>query len=344
MSRIGKVQKELEGIDALLIDDPTDLYYLTGLKLSLGRLLILPEKATLFVDGRYIEACQNQTDIAVQVWDWKTPFPLPPHLTVGFDGLTTSYAAYQKLSSLDAKWVSLEGPILKHRAIKDEEELEKLRAASQLGMEGLAHLLPLLKEGVTEKEMVIALKLFWTKAGAERVAFEPVIAFGEGSSQPHYHSTSKKLEKGETILIDIGVELNHYTSDMTRVFFLGEPDEKMKEIYTIVLKAQERALEKCRAGVTMGEIDQVARETIEKKGYQLPHGLGHGVGLQVHELPNFRITSETILQPNMVITVEPGIYLPKLGGVRIEDTIVIKKDGFENLTTVSKALGIDVFL
>jgi len=203
----------------------------------------------------------------------------------------------------------------------------------------------MLKEGISENELAIELEIFWKRRGSKAIAFDPIIAFGSNSSMPHYRVGQRKLNTGEAVLIDIGVNLNHYHSDMTRVVFFGDPDPKIASIYEIVLKAQELALENCRPGTPIAELDASARTYIEQKGYgeNFTHSLGHGVGLEIHELPLIRSQSpgaDTQLEEGMVVTIEPGIYLPGIGGVRIEDTVAITRDGYENLTNRSKELSI----
>lgn len=325
--------------DALIVDYPVDLFYLTGIHLSLGHLLIADE-VTLFVDGRYTEMCQRLS-----------PFPVlplkeslsPTHYRgikkLGFDAKTISYAAYQKFTEALKKitLVPLNAPVLHVRAIKDAEEVNKLREAAILGSRGYDFVLTLLEEGVKESELAAALEIFWRKSGGSAVAFDPIIAFGENSSMPHYRAGERALRKGDVVLIDIGVTLDNYHSDMTRTVFFGTPDAKLEKVHKVVCEAQQAALKLCKPGTKIGEIDTAARDYIAEKGFgsYFNHGLGHGVGLEVHELPvvkNIPHCRNIKLAKGMVITIEPGIYLPGIGGVRIEDTIVITDRGYENLT------------
>ncbi len=331
MNRIEVTQSQLGELDALIIDDPIDLYYLTGMSLSLGRLLIEPSQATLFVDGRYLEACEKESPIPVSIWDWKTPFPIKPNSRVGFDSQKMTYDQAKQLESLNIKLIPVKGPITKQRQIKDATEIAKLRDAATLGMKGFNHVLDLLKSGISEEELALELELFWRKSGGERLAFEPIIAFAENGSKPHYRSGKRKLAIGDCVLIDLGVVLNRYHSDMTRVVFFKESSKEMEKIYHIVLKAQETALSLCRAGVCIEELYKAAKDVIEGEGYKFIHSLGHGIGLEIHEPPRIASGKEVLVK-NMVITIEPGIYVPGLGGVRIEDTIVINSSGFDNLT------------
>ena len=341
--RIEKVQKLIhdERVAALIIDHPIDLYYLLGLELSFGRLVIEEGAATLFVDGRYFEACRAIDFISVVLtagYDQESAFGKGWRFSdkrIGFDAQVTSYADFESLKALGAELIPLKSPIKSIREIKEAQEIEALKEAAELGSKGFDYVRSLLKEGVTEKEIALELELFWRKRGGERLAFSPHIAFGEGSAHPHYHVSDRPLKKGDLVLIDIGVVYKHYHSDMTRVLFFGEPNPELLKIYQIVHEAYNAAIRLCSPGNKIGDIDHAARHLIEQRGYKLPHGLGHGVGLEIHEFPRLSAASPDVnrlLQEGMVLTIEPGIYLPGLGGVRLEDTIVITKTGHENLT------------
>lgn len=342
-------------IDGLIIDDPINLFYLTGLEMSAGRLLVTTKNSLLFVDNRYYESCQNQTAAQVYLTD-KEPFSeilLNPELnfikTIGFDTENTSYKVFSDLEILmtkikeqtsgrcNIKLIPLENPVKTLRMIKESEEIKLLKNAGVLGSLGFDYICSLLKVGIKEIEVVQELEIFWKKKGAKGIAFDPIIAFGSNSSMPHYRSGDRSLKNGDVVLIDIGVNLQHYQSDMTRTVFFGAPPEEISVIYPIVQRAQTLALEICKPGTLIKDIDKKAREFIQEQGYgeNFTHGIGHGVGLEVHELPNMRYQtslSSLELKPGMIITVEPGIYIPKVGGVRIEDTVVITETGYESLT------------
>lgn len=345
MQRIEKLQKLLQKfqVDALIIDQPIDLYYLTGQQLSLGRLIVSESSSLLFVDGRYFEACKKKAPLEVRLtagYGAESEFGkwwLFQNKKVGFDADYTTYAEFEALLKLQAELIPLKNPLKTLREIKEPSEITLLKRAAELGSRGYDYLVSFLQEGVTEKEAAVALELFWLKEGGDKLAFAPHIAFGEGSSQPHYHISNRPLRRGDTVLIDIGVVLDHYHSDMTRVLFFGEPSDEMREIYQIVLEASKRALSLCRPGVKIADVDHAARGWIEEKGFKqyFTHGLGHGVGLQIHESPRIHSIGQDAMRPlqeGMVITIEPGIYLPEVGGVRLEDTLVITKTGYENLT------------
>jgi len=356
--RIKKVQSKLQeiGCDAFLIDDTINLYYLTGIEISTGKLLVHTRGSHLFVDGRYIEMCKKKFFSTVVLI---TPtnkafnefFKADGSFikTLGFNSDITTYKDYIELQS-NLKNVSesilvkpIDGFIKKIRMIKNPEEIQLLREAGELGSQGYDFVCTILKEGITEAEVAAELEIFWKRRGSKSLGFDPIIAFGENSSMPHYRAGNVKLVKGNPVLIDIGVNYKSYYSDMTRMFFYGTPHPEMSKIYEIVKQAQMAALNLCKPGTIIGDIDKAARDLIAAAGYgdRFNHGLGHGVGLEIHEMPTIRnIAPDNAwpLEQGMVITIEPGIYLPGIGGVRIEDTIVITHDGHENLTNRSKEL------
>ena len=350
---IQKLQHWLESrhLDAIVIERPADLYYLTGQELSTGVLVATPRDATLLVDSRYYESCKKQTAIPVALAAGAATLghlfssaPWQQVRTLAFDSAATTYDRVLQLRRClgrsKIKVVATPNPIAALRSVKGKEELAALRRAAKLGSEGFDFLCSQLREGVTELELVAALDTFWREQGGTGHAFAPIIAFGTHGSMPHYHSSHYRLRRGHTILFDIGVQLDHYCSDMTRVVSFGPPKQKIAEIHAIAAEAQEAALAVCKSGVAMGDVDAAARDVIARYGYgnAFCHSLGHGIGLEVHEAPYFRSGSRERLEAGMVITIEPGIYLKGVGGVRIEDTIAITASGYENLTKRSNEL------
>jgi len=336
--------------DALVIDDVLNIFYLTGQDLSTGVLFVTDKVARLVVDSRYYESCKHKCPFPVSLLKgdaFEIIFKLKSFQNVnviGFDSQATSHSKFiaHKKSAKNQKLTlkALHNPVLKLRTIKDDDEIEALREAACLGSEGYDYVCSLLKSGITEIEVARELEIFWKRKGSRGLAFESIIAFGANSSMPHYQPGNVKLKRGQSVLIDIGVNLNHYHSDMTRVPFFGKPSKKMLEIYQVVKAAQEEALSMCRPGVKIGDIDAAARGLINSYGYgeNFTHSLGHGVGLEIHELPFMRMKSNETLKPGMIVTIEPGVYIPGEGGVRLEDTIAIHNDGYEDLTCRSKDL------
>lgn len=356
--RIKRLQRFLEEqkIDAIIIDNPLNLFYLTEQEVSAGILLVSQTKARLLVDNRYFEVCKKKSPLPVSLLKEKALEKLllskscEAVSTLAFDSDATSYQKAlklmeiaQKISSSKRKagrleLIPLDHPIKTLRSIKDEDEIRALKKAAELGSEGYDFVCSLLKPGITEIEVATELEIFWKRKGSKGLAFESIIAFGANSSMPHYKAGRIKLKKNQPVLIDIGVNYGHYHSDMTRVPFVGEPSAKLREIYAVVLQAQEEALKLCLPGTKISTLDAAARAVIDSHGYKhhFTHSLGHGIGLEIHELPFIKGTSDEELQPGMVITIEPGIYLPDIGGIRIEDTVVITHSGHLNLTNRPK--------
>lgn len=346
--RIRGVQKKLHdlGCDLCVIENPIELFYLTGTKLSSGRLYIDTKEGTLFVDGRYEELAKKNSPLPVVLQSEQAEFAYLGRIKgkkLAFDSHHTSYHAYERFaaflkkggfSSLELKPVPR---ILSElRAVKDEEELKKIRKSAKLNWLGFNHIRRLLKVGVTEKEIAKQYELFCLKHGAEKLAFEPIIAFGSNSSMPHYRAAVARLKKNDLVLIDIGVVVDSYHSDMTRTLFIGKADPVLQEMERVVKEAHRAALALCRPGTRVGELDAAARKVMAKAGMEslFIHSLGHGVGLEIHEFPRLKDKGEdagVVLKKGMVITIEPGLYRPHKGGIRHEDTIVITETGYENL-------------
>lgn len=353
-NRLDRLKEKLSTFpaDALLIEHPVDLFYLTGLEMSCGQILITPEGALLFADNRYFEVAQRVAPCPVELSDvkpfykWISQHKPAAIQSLAFDSQSCVYQRYEELKKLvPAQLVPVNNPVGSLRLIKDNDELNLLRSAGQLGSEGFDYVVSLLKEGISEIEVATELEIFWKRKGSKSLAFDPIIAFGANASAPHYRAGETRLKSGMEVLIDIGVNLGHYHSDMTRVVFFKSADPRIAVIYDIVAEAQQRALKLCKPGVTIGELDRAARGFIEEKGYgeNFRHGLGHGVGLEIHEAPTIRggaVHAAVKLEKGMVITIEPGIYLPGVGGVRLEDTVVITENGYENLT--NRPIGIEI--
>lgn len=340
---------------AYWIEDPVSLRYLTGLSFSAGTIIVGADVKGLLVDGRYKELARTEQTLypvfSSEPEEMKNVLQGELFGSIKSFGISdqTSYGRFKTLSDMlqlqDKQLVVIEEPIaVTHlRMQKDEEELKLLQKAADLNTQGFEYACTLLQDGITEIQLAKKLEIFWLEQGGECLSFPPIIAFGPHSSQPHAKSANKELVPGDTVLIDIGVRLGGYHSDMTRTLFWKTVPPQMEVIYNLTLKAQQAALDACKAGMTAGALDQAARQIIISGGYgdAFSHGLGHGVGLEIHESPRIRSQlphRDHLLKEGMVITIEPGIYLPGIGGVRIEDTVVVKQNGCDILTTPSKAL------
>ena len=331
---------EKEGFDALWLEDPTDLFYLTGLSFSAGRLVLENGDATLLVDGRYYEmAKQKAAHFQVVLYEKEGSFhPFKRAKKVAFDSAMLSFDRYQVLKRAfrEQEWVPNSCPLKGIRVCKEEQELIALKKAAQLTWQGYQHVLTLLKVGVSETELAWQFERFCRENGASSLAFEPIIAFGENSAYPHYRPQKGcKLKEGEIVLIDVGAVVDRYCGDMTRTAFFGKPNEKLLHLEKLVRKAHDLAFQAARPGVKVGELDQIVHSFFAKEGVEslFPHSLGHGIGLEVHEYPRLRfdgVDKEITLTPGMVFTIEPGLYMPGVGGIRYENTVAVTEDGVEN--------------
>lgn len=351
MERLTKLKGKLrqEKIDALLVLQPQNRYYLSGFSGSSGYLIVTEKEDVLLTDFRYKEQAKREVkginiiehglDPLLDVYGELKRLGVK---TLGFEQEFTTYSNYlnygKVFDGIELKHVP---PIIEElRKVKDSEEILKMEKAIEITGEAFAHILGFLKPGITEREVALELEFFMKKKGASGLAFNTIVASGQRSSLPHGIASDKVLEKGDFVKIDFGCVYNHYCSDLTRTVVLGKATEKQKEIYDIVLEAQLKAIEGIKSGITGKYADSLARDIISTKGYKdnFGHGLGHGIGMVVHENPRVSPKGEDILKPGNVITVEPGIYIEGYGGVRIEDMLVITENGNINLTKVTKEL------
>jgi Xaa-Pro aminopeptidase len=348
--KIAAVRKEIGNheIDAFLVTNPINRRYLSGFSGSSGLLLISKEKAYLLVDFRYLEQAANQAPDYEVVRRQEDLYPCLVGLIdhngfkkIGFEAKNLVYKDYQEMAGkLPAQLVPLEELVENLRVIKNAEELTILRRGATLLDEAFNFLKREIKPGMTEKELALELEIYLLRQGAEERSFKFIVASGPRGAMPHGTATEKILKKGELVTIDFGAIFDGYATDMTRTFSIGEPDQEMLAIYKIVYQAQREAVAAVRPGRKAKEIDAVSRVIITEAGYgdYFGHGLGHGVGLEVHEAPTLNTRSETELKPGMIITVEPGIYLPGKGGVRIEDMVHVTESGMELLTGSEREL------
>lgn len=340
-NKISSKLQEEQG-EACLIENPVDLFYLTGLSLSAGKLLIYPEESVLFVDGRYLQMAQEKASVRTYLDEPQTVLSFlrkHPCKTLWFDGQNTSYDHFIKwealLKSLDIHMAPKSELFKSLRVIKSTSEIEAMKKSATLLWHGFEFICSLLKQGITEKKISKCFEIFCLQQGADGLSFEPIIAFGANSAMPHYSSQEVPLKAGDIVLIDIGVIVDRYHSDMTRVVFYKHADSDLERLYKINKEAQKAALEQCIPGAKIGELDRAARDVMKQHGVEalFLHSLGHGIGLQTHEFPRIKwdgSDKDVILEPGMVFTVEPGLYIADRGGVRYEDTIAITETGFEN--------------
>jgi Xaa-Pro aminopeptidase len=338
------------GVDLLLVTNLVNLRWATGFTGSNGAAVIGPDTRTFVTDFRYL------TQSAEQVPDFRREIStadllagvvatLPPTgaLRLGFDDADLSVKTHAHLRELlrdDVELVPCGGLVEELRAIKDPEEIEKIRAAAVLADAALEIVLARGLAGRTEHEVAFDLEFEQRRLGAQAVSFPPIVASGEHAALPHAVPRHAVIPRGTLVVIDWGCQLDGYCSDCTRTYATGELDRRDRRIYDLVLRAQEAALAAVRPGPTGREVDAVAREIIDAAGHgeHFGHGLGHGVGLEVHEGPRLSMTAEGTLAAGNVVTVEPGVYVPGAVGVRIEDLVVVTEDGHEVLSGLPKAL------
>ena len=334
---------ELE-IDALLVTQPANVRYLSGFKTPEdARVLITEDFALLITDGRYIAQAAEESKLNVEIaeQDWLDDVvERIGERRVGLESDHVTHALFNKMAEkLAREPVSTQGLIRELRLRKTPHEIETLRQAAQVTDDAFSHILNFIKAG--QKELVVALELerFMRQAGAEAKSFEIIVASGVRSAMPHGVASQKVIQKGDLVTLDFGARVDGYHADMTRAVAIGEIDGELRTVFETVLEAQETALHALAPGKDGRDIDGLAREVLAAKNLEeyFPHGLGHGVGLEIHEGPRLSKRVSQTLEPNMAVTVEPGVYIPDKGGVRIEDLAVITEDGFERLSKSDKS-------
>ncbi len=345
MQRLERLRERMveKKIPALLLTNPVNIGYLSGFVGSEDAVLITLKKATLFTDFRYLGEAKKKV-IKFQIKKRKGPLlkALAPVLNkpkikkLGFEAEHLSYSRY-RLFSKNLKGIRLiptKGLVENLRRIKDQGEIKSIKKAIRITENALANTLKKIRNSMKERELSALLEYELRKAGAEGRAFPPIVAFGKRTSYPHSKPSSAKLKKGNVVKIDCGAIYQGYVSDLTRTFVLGRATKKQKRIYSLLYQAQSAAIEKINPGIECSRIDSVARDIITREGYGkfFGHGLGHGIGREVHEGPYLKSGDHTLLEPGMVLTVEPGIYIPGWGGMRIEDIILVTERRCEILS------------
>ena len=332
---------KLYNLQGMIITNPTNIKYLTGIDAE-GILLITIKENIFITDGRYIEAVNNVITIDDEIIvsdirnisseDNENFFNFCEN--VGFEENYITFAKYKeyiqryKINNFEETDLIIE----KQRMIKDDDEIEKIKAACKLTDECFEHLRNFIKIGMTEKRISLEIEDYFRTHGADGLAFDTIVASGRNSSKPHAIPTDKEIENGDPITIDFGCKYKGYCSDMTRTVFAGFMPEYVKPVYDLVLDNQLKTTQELKEGANIRIISKVVEGSFKLNGFDLIHSLGHGVGLDIHELPYINSKVDMNLKERMVITNEPGIYIPNRFGIRIEDTIVINKFGCETLT------------
>jgi Xaa-Pro aminopeptidase len=338
-TRIDRLRESLE--EPLLVTNPTNVYYLFGFKSSNAALLVEPDGVRLFTDFRYAEAARAVDGVRFEetkrslLWDLAARLSGP----IGFEADYMSYAGWETLGSGSVEPVPRRGLVERLRAVKDEQELAAIRQACEITDRMFERLIE--EPFVGRRELDVAWRieeLFHEEGG--QLAFESIVAGGPNAARPHARAGAREIRAGETVVIDTGCIVDAYTSDYTRTFVTGPVDGVVTEAYAVVLAAQQAGLEAIRAGIAGVDADAAARRVVDETSFAgtFGHGLGHGLGLEVHEAPRMSTESTDTLAAGNVVTVEPGIYLEGRAGIRIEDNVVVTNDGVDNFTGFRKDL------
>jgi Xaa-Pro aminopeptidase len=333
-------QADLQG---LVVSAPSNVFYLSGFTGSAGVLMVTAERAALFSDFRYrlqsreqapdYEFVEAPRQLLARVGEEAKAAGVarlgcdPAHLTC--DGRDQLAGGAEGVEIFSAR-----GMVEDLRAVKSPEEVNRIRAAAALADQALSCMIPLLRAGAKERDVALEGEFLMRRAGAEAVSFDLIVASGPRSALPHAETTERELQRGDLVVIDIGAKVDGYCSDMTRTFAVGAASEEARGIYDVVYRAQRASAAAVRAGALCGEVDRVARSLIEQAGYGdlFGHGLGHGVGVEVHEAPRLGKDEQAALTAGNVVTVEPGIYVPEVGGVRLEDLLLVREADGQTLT------------
>ncbi|OIK13795.1 Xaa-Pro peptidase family protein [Bacillus sp. MUM 13] len=350
MEKLQRFRQALENVqaDGFLITSTYNRRHMTNFTGSAGVVLISQSEAKFITDFRYTEQAGKQAqgydivqhkgsipeEVAKQAKDMgikKLGFE-QEHLTF------SSFKSYE--NAFDGELIPVSGLVEKLRLIKTPSEIKILKEAADIADAAFTHIVDFIRPGITELDVSNELEFFMRKQGATSSSFDIIVASGKRSALPHGVATDKVIETGDFVTLDYGAYFNGYVSDITRTLAVGQPSDELKKIYNIVLEAQLRAMAGIKPGMTGKEADALTRNLIDEKGYgeYFGHSTGHGIGLEVHEGPALSLKSDIILEPGMAVTVEPGIYLPGIGGVRIEDDTIVTKEGNEALTHSSKEL------
>lgn len=352
--RIPRLRERMgeEGCDALLVSHLTNVRYLTGFTGSAGLLLVLRDRAVLVTDGRYRDQSRAQLDangvaadveISATEQDARLAEAAAGVERVGLESAHVSWSAKRRYATKvfdGATLVATESLVEGLRATKDDGEVDRIEAACRIADDALAMVLPRLAEEPPEREFGLELDTTMRRLGAAAVSFETIVASGPNGAMPHARPGERRIREGDLVVIDFGAMVDGYHSDMTRTVAIGEPTATQRRMDEVVRSAQAAGVAAVRPGVTGAEVDRVCRDRIAEAGWgeAFLHGTGHGVGLDIHEDPRVSSTAAASLEVGHVVTVEPGVYLPEHGGVRIEDTVVVTADGCRPLTTAPKDL------
>lgn len=344
VERISKIRRRLKNLklDALLVSNPSNIFYLSGFSGHDSVLLVTQEENYIVTDFRFEQDAKKSAsgfEIIAQPGNlYQKISRIIRRLSlkrVGFEsGHMTVRGAEFLTNLIAARLVPFFGLIESLRVIKYPDEISAIKTSACIAKNVLKIIIKEVKNNRTEKDIAVRIDFLLRKEGADSTSFDTIVASGENASMPHARPSNKKIRPGEAVVLDFGARRNNYTSDLTRTLFVGKISKQLSLVYSIVAAAQKKAINKIAPGVKISEIDRVARDYITKKGFgnYFGHATGHCVGIDVHELPSINSKNHTTLKEGMVFTVEPGIYMPGIGGVRIEDMVLVNKNGYEVLT------------
>jgi Xaa-Pro aminopeptidase len=346
VTRLERLRGKLEELDAktFLVSHPVNVGYLTGFESSNAAVVLGPDRTLLVTDGRYIEAAKGVKGVEAVQSDRELPLWLGARLAelaeppVAFESNRVTYAGYEGLAAAEVELRPANGVVEELRSVKDADELEAVRSAARVTDAAYERFAQQDVVGETEEELAWGMEQLVREEGGDDLAFAAIAGSGPNAARPHHHPGERRVRAGETLILDAGASLGSYCSDCTRTFATGPLDPDLERAYEVCRVAQEESLAAVRAGASARDVDAVARGRIREAGYEVLHGLGHGVGLEIHELPRLADTSEATLVEGNVVTVEPGVYLPGRGGVRIEDLVIVTEDGAEVLSRFTKEL------
>lgn len=345
MNRIKAARSLLEkfNIDAFLFSSFANVFYLSKLRASSAFFILTKDNSYLLTDSRYIEKARSLSgdfeviEISPPVFKFLKSFLKSHAKSVGFESDKLTCETKKSLNSKAFRLVGINSPLKDIRSIKQEDELEIIKKAVKKSDEIYLRLLDFLKPGLSELEVRAFLNQEFFKEGATGESFPAIVALGWHSSVPHWESSKAKIDEKKPLLIDFGMVYEGYCTDFTRTIYIGKAPDDFKRAYNAVKDAHLRALESVKAGVLVKDIDKVARESLKEKDLDkfFTHSLGHGVGIEIHEFPSISQHSEAMLKPNMVITIEPGVYIPNHFGIRLENMVLVLEDGCSTLSNIS---------
>ncbi|HKF51538.1 MAG TPA: Xaa-Pro peptidase family protein [Candidatus Acidoferrales bacterium] len=351
-ARLSLLRQEMEAgrLDAFVVTHPPNVFYLSGFTGSAAVLVITKARLTLLTDARYtVQAPQEARDARVKIIRGSLTSAAGEELAhgrtrhVGFEAarLTVSQKSLlDEAAGSRVRWIIWDGRVEAARAVKDAAELNTMREAAAIACSSWQEILPLIKPGVLETDLAAEVEFRMRRKGASGPAFDTIIASGPRGALPHAHASARAVGKNELVVCDLGAILRGYSSDLTRTVFVGRAPKEVRRWYTAVLEAQGAARDVLSPGVSAQRVDAAARKTLQRAGLgkQFVHSTGHGLGLEVHEIPRLAKGQETVLRAGVVVTIEPGVYIEGKGGIRIEDDALVTPNGAEYLTDANREL------